>query len=156
MPQLHRCMSGKAQIFVWECANLTADSSRLHNLPIPDRKHLVAHRALVRLRIIDADDPGSARWTFPFMLPHTNHWSQQRSKNSEHNHRHAKKNTPPEQAKQNARKNQDRSCNDAEIQTAKRAARRVMLVLARVYFTYHSGSAIRAEGPRRCEMIPAL
>jgi hypothetical protein len=90
------------------------------------------------------------------MLAHAQHRPQQRRHDSKHNHWHAQKNAPPEEAEQNAREDQNRGCDEAEVQTAKCAARRMMLVLAWVYFMHNRRSAMRAEGPRYSKMSSAF
>ena len=121
-----------------------------------DRKLLTANRALVRLAVIHADHSRAARWALPLVLTHAQHRSQQRRHDAQHNHRYAKENAPSQQTEQDSWDDQDRGGDEAVVQAAESAARRMMLVLARVYCMHNRRSTMRAEGSRHRKMSSAF
>jgi len=63
-----------------------------------NRKLLRAHRALMLLRVRDADHASAARWAFAPMFAHPNERPIKRRHDSEQDERHAENDTPYSEA----------------------------------------------------------
>jgi hypothetical protein len=121
-----------------------------------DVKRSVADRAAVALAVCQADNPRPAGRALAQVLAHAEDGAEERRHNAHHDHGNADKDSPAEKAQQDARNDEDRGDDQAQIHAAKRAAGWMMFMDGGTGFLLHFSAAVRAEGPGNGEVGSAF